>query len=118
MITDELFSWHPANRFRAAEALALDEKQLLLADWPIDMPQVNGSRNAWLITVGPSPGLGTGPRKPGHESTTTHPLALGERCGFFKGWNTPVGSHLLEVVRRALQPSDFQATRRKACSCT
>jgi hypothetical protein len=109
MSLDDLFSLDPKRRLDAAKKTTAEEKQKLLRDWPVDFPQVNGSRNAWIVSVGPSPGLNKDPKKAGHDATTTNPLNIGVPCDFFKSWETPFGKNLLGVVHAAFQDIGLSA---------
>jgi hypothetical protein len=108
---ERFFSIDPVQRFDAAQKATAADKQQLLSDW-VDLSQVNGSRNAWLISVGPSPGLGKRLKKPSRKSTTVHLPGLGEPCSFFKEWDSPFRKSLFKIVHLAFQPtglSDFAA---------
>jgi len=96
-----LFAAKPIERLNAARALPDDVRRQVCCHWPRDFPQAHGARNAWLITVGPSPGLGKSRRKAGQISTTTELPSLGTPCEFFRTWCTRFGSTLLAVVERA-----------------
>jgi hypothetical protein len=105
------FSTDPVQRFDAAQKATAADKQQLLSDWQ-SLPQVNGSRNAWLLSVGPSPGLGKRLKKPDRKSTTVHLPGLGAPCSFFKEWDSPFRKSLFKIVHLAFQPtglSDFAA---------
>jgi hypothetical protein len=106
MKIEELFSPDPVERLRASEKLEGHEEQELLRAW-LPLPQVYGSGNAWMITVGPSPGVGTACKSPRMSARPSTRLPVfGMVCPTFESekWKKmPFARRLLAVVENGFR---------------